>query len=58
MKLMAYLSLMKYQIGEKISKIQLTTFGLLQRHTRGAFHIYDIVFDLAVNGKKIAKKNT
>ena len=55
---MAYLSLMKYQIGKKISKIQLTTSGRLKRHTRGAFHIYDIVFGLAVIGKKIAKKNT
>ena len=55
---MAYLSLMKYQIGEKISKIQLTTSGRLKIHTRESFHTYDIVFGLAVNGKKIAKKNT
>jgi len=41
-KIMAYLSLMKYQIGEKASKIQLTTFCLLKRHTRESFHIYNM----------------
>lgn len=55
---MVYLSLMKYQIGEKITKIQLTTFSRLKRYTRETYHIYHSVVDFAVKSEKMAKKNT